>query len=118
MGGSQPPYQVEVTVYFHNPAILSDNSSPAIFLGYAPVISDINVFSVAASRSVEKLGVVAFSFSNLSSGDIPVVLEHGGAPVYTDDVAGSQSYAAALSWAYSLQIIFQQELRFVVFKKG
>ncbi len=100
MGGSSASVPGGGNGYFHNPAILSDNSSPAIFLGYAPVISDINVLSVAASRSVEKLGVVAFSFSNLSSGDIPVVLENGGAPVYTDDVAGSQSYAAALSWAY------------------
>lgn len=100
LGGSSVSVPGGGNGYFQNPAILSDNSSPAIFLGYAPVLTDINVFSVAAGRSVDKLGVVAFSFINLSSGDIPVVLENGGAPVYTDDVAGSRSYAAALSWAY------------------
>jgi hypothetical protein len=100
MGGSSVSLSDGANGFFHNPAILSDHSSPGIFLGYAPVISDVNILSFAVSNSFKNRGVIAFSIVNFSSGDIPVIENNGGVPLFTNEVAGARGNAAALTWSY------------------
>jgi len=102
MGGAHVAVPDGANGVFRNPASVSINSSLNTYLGYAPVFPEMHLISAAVSKAIKKFGVFAVSLESFSSGEIPVVLDNNGVPLYTDDVVGMWGYSGGLTWSYKI----------------
>jgi hypothetical protein len=100
MGGASVAVPNGANAYFRNPAMLSIHNSSRVYLGYAPVIADMNLLSLALNNSIKNWGTFALSMVNFSSGEIDVIEDNNGVPHATGEVAIGRGQAASLSWSY------------------
>lgn len=85
-----------------NPASVSVNNSLNTYLGYSPVFPEMHLVSAAVSKAIKTWGTFAVSLQSFSSGEIPVVLDNNGEPLYTNDVVGMWGYSGGLTWSYRI----------------
>lgn len=86
-----------------NPAATASVENMQAFIGYRTIIDDVWGAPIVFSRSFKKYGVFSALVCGLSSGDVEVIDELGGEPVYTDKIAGADYLTGGLSWAYRIE---------------
>jgi hypothetical protein len=102
MGGAHVAVPDGANSVFWNPASVSVNNSLNTYLGYTPVFPEMHLASAAVSKAIKNWGAFAISLQSFSSGEIPVILDNNGTPLYTDDVVGMWGYSGGLTWSYRI----------------
>ncbi len=102
MGGARIAVPDGANGVFRNPASVSVNNSLNTYLAYTPVFPEMSLISAAVSKAIKQFGVFAVSLQSFSSGEIPVVLDNNGVPLYTDAVAGMWGYSGGITWSYKV----------------
>lgn len=83
-----------------NPAAAVSVENMQLFVGYRTIMDGVWGAPVVFSRNFGKYGVFSVLITGLSSGEIDVIDELDGEPVYTDKIAESQYLTGAVSWGY------------------
>jgi hypothetical protein len=102
MGGARVAVPDGANGVFSNPASVSINNSLNTYLAYTPVFPEMRLVSAAVSKAIKEWGVFAVSLQSFSSGEIPVVLDNNGVPLYTNDVVGMWGYSGGITWSYKV----------------
>jgi len=82
-----------------NPAATAFVKGNQVYIGYRSIMDGVWGGPVAYSRNMGKYGVFTLSMIGVTSGDIDVVEEKNGNPVFTNETASENFITGGLSWA-------------------
>ncbi|NLP03474.1 MAG: PorV/PorQ family protein [Fibrobacter sp.] len=106
MAGASVAVPGGINGYFYNPAITASIKNNQWFLGYRTIMDGVWGGPVAFSRVMDRYGVFTLSLTGVTSGDIEVIGEENGNPVYTDEIARDNFLTGGLTWAKALNSNF------------
>jgi hypothetical protein len=106
MAGASVAVPGGINGYFYNPAITASINNSQWFLGYRTIMDGVWGGPVAFSRAMGRYGVFTLSLIGVTSGDIDVIGEENGNPVYTGEIARENFLTGGLTWAKALNTNF------------